>query len=74
MVRIVFERGGGKEYFILNHIEDIRQFCPKEIGIAVVNELLTAWAECLLVPPDDDDAALPNWAKRRPQINQQWVK
>lgn len=51
MVRVVFQRGGGKHYYVLKRIEHIQSFYPKEMGQDVVNAILTAWAEYQLSPP-----------------------
>lgn len=48
VVRIVFERGGGRRCYVLKHIEDIAQFYPKELGRDVIDGVLTLWAERLL--------------------------
>ncbi len=50
MVRITFQRGGGREYYWLTHINDIHQFYPKEMGQDVIDAVLVTWAERMLKP------------------------
>jgi hypothetical protein len=45
MVRITYQRGGGRSYYWLTHINDIHQFYPKEMGQDVVDAVLVVWAE-----------------------------
>lgn len=50
MVRVVYQRGGGKYYYVLSTIDDIQEFYPKEMGQEVVNAVIAAWAEYALTP------------------------
>lgn|SRR6478735_1332458 len=50
VVRIIFQRGGGKRYYVLKHIDQLQQFYPKEMGQSVIDAALLAWVEWQLSP------------------------
>jgi acyl-CoA synthetase (AMP-forming)/AMP-acid ligase II len=51
VVRVIYQRGGGKYYYVLSAIDDIQEFYPKEMGQGVVDAVIAAWAEYALTPP-----------------------
>lgn len=51
LVRIKYERGGGRHWYRLCSIDDIREFYPKEMGREVIEDVLARWTEKQLTPP-----------------------